>query len=215
MHERALLDTPFDALTDEERHKKMLKWHLGSQGKSVGARRSYDVADITASIQATLGKRDAFVDLVAQINADLGGVFGKRDASPAWDEFSTLASSLGVSPEQIEAAKKAASENLSAEQQADVQNAVKHALWSSRHHGERSGGGSAAGSGSGSESGEAGMPGPAFLFRMRDVEEEDHEDEGVVPQQGGGRVGEFAQCRGKGQGAGPRARERDGYSQHG
>lgn len=170
IHQRALLDTPFDPLTESEKQKKMLKWHLGSNksSKRSNGEPVINIADLAASISATVGKRGAFVDLVSQIEAGASSVFSKRE----WEEFSSLAESLGVSPEQIEAAKKAASENLSPEQQADVQNAVKHALWSSRHHGERGNSGSA-----GQE--RDSIPGPAFLFRMRDVEEEEDADEAV------------------------------------
>jgi hypothetical protein len=163
MHARGLLDTPFDRKSDAEKEKDMQKWHFGSSGKGGKghggkgkSKRSgpappheYSLVDIGASIEAALknGKR-GFVDLTAQL-----GLLNptKRE----WEEFESLASSLGVQNDDIAAAKKAANDNLTPEQQKDVMNAVKKAVWDSQHHGEK-----------------RAVPGPAFLFRARDVEEE-------------------------------------------
>ena len=123
IHERSLLDTPFDPKTGDEKKKAMEKWHFGSNGRSKPSK----------------------------------GGKGKRE----WEEFESVASSAGVEGGDIDAAKHAASDNLTPEHQTAVMNAVKKAVWDSRKHGERSLGS---------------VPGPAFLFRARDVEEEEEEE---------------------------------------
>jgi hypothetical protein len=163
VHSRGLLETPFDTHTEEEKKKQLAKWHFGTNGqggrnnkrsgsgsdKQIGG---YSLADVGAAIKSAVsqGKR-GFVDLSAQLDL-LGPVHGKRE----WEEFESLASSLGVQPDDIAAAKKAAAENLSPQLQQDIMAAVRNAVSSSQQ--------------------KRALPGPAFLFRARDVEEEQAAD---------------------------------------
>ena len=151
-----MLDTPATS-KGSDKNKDLLKWHLGANGKGGKGKRSvpttagdYSLVDIGASINAALqqqGKR-GFVDLTAQLSL-------LNPSKREWEEFESLASSLGVQQDDIAAAKQAASDNLTAELQKDVINAVKKAVWDSQHFPKR-----------------GAVPGPALLFRARDVEEE-------------------------------------------